>query len=155
MIRIIVPAQLRYRDVAIRAVTAACKLVGPERGASLDTDVLDLADPFDAEVVSAFAELINNVCLHGYSNGDEGHIEIELEPGPTELIARIVDYGATFDVDEISDPDLDALPEGGMGIFICRQVLDFLGYEAGPPNVWTLKKRYVAQRPDLQGAGTE
>lgn len=155
MIRIVLPAELRYRDVVIRAVAAACKLVGPERPPQPDNSLLDLADEFDAQVVSAFAELINNVCLHGYSNGAEGRIEVELEPSSTELVARIVDYGETFDVNEVTEPDLDSLPEGGMGLFICRQVLDSLGYEPGPPNVWTLKKRYVTHAADQAAAGTE
>lgn len=155
MIRIVLPAELRYRDVVIRAVAAASKLVGPERPPQSDNSLLDLADQFDAEVVSAFAELINNVCLHGYSNGATGRIEIELEPSATELVARIVDYGQAFELDEVAEPDLDSLPEGGMGLYICRQVLDSLGYEPGPPNVWTLKKRYVARATDQAAAGTE
>lgn len=131
--------------MVIRAVAAACKLVGPPR-TRRDSDALELANQFDAEVVSAFAELVNNICLHGAKSGDQWDITVEIDPQPTALTARITEYGQPFAMDEVPEPDLDALPEGGMGIHICRQVLDSLHYEPGPPNVWTLKKTYVEQQ---------
>jgi len=157
LIRISVPANLHYRDVVIRAVAAACKLVGVDRAPSAaadDVGALDLGNAFDAAVVSAFAELMNNICLHGHRNGEQWDITIEIETLPGELVARITEHGEPFEVDDVPEPDLAALPEGGMGIHICRQVLDFVGYEPGPPNVWTLKKTYVAQRPQ-QSAATD
>ena len=144
MIRITVPASLRYRDVVIRAVAATCRLIRAAGAGPTDRadESLDLADPFDAAVVSAFAELLNNICLHGHDGGPPGDIEIELEPRSGELAARITEHGQPFELDTVPEPDLAALPEGGMGIHICRQLLDFIGYQPGPPNVWTLKKRY-------------
>lgn len=163
MIRLRVPGQLNYRDVAIRMVAAACQLVREpnaarrarlERGNIDRRGSLDLSNPFDAMVVSAFSEVFNNVVLHGYSEGQEGDIEIDIEPAVDELVIRVRDVGRTFNIDEVPVPDLDALPEGGMGVFICRQLLDELDYQPGPPNVWTLRKSFTKQRlVDLPVAG--
>lgn len=157
MIRLRVPGKLKYRDVVVRTIAAACKLVGPDRVSQLgqrSPGDLDLADAFDSDVVSAFSEVFNNVVLHGYSEGQEGDIEIDIEPAVDELVIRVRDVGRTFNIDEVPVPDLDALPEGGMGVFICRQLLDELDYQPGPPNVWTLRKSFTKQRlVDLPVAG--
>src|SRR5438045_3407940 len=67
VIRLRVPATLRYRDLAVRAVAAACKLVGDGRR--------DRA--FDDQVVSAFGESFNNVTLHAYDGHPPGDVEIQ------------------------------------------------------------------------------
>jgi serine/threonine-protein kinase RsbW len=154
VIKLRVPGRLHYRDVAIRTVASVCHLVGsnqlPDRGDPLvvdpkgpdpqEVDALDLSDEFAALVVSAFSEVFNDIVLHGYA-ATEGAINIELEPGTDELVIRITDHGACFDQSKVKPPDLDSLPESGLGIFIVRSCVDEFTYEPGPPNVWTLKKR--------------
>ena len=62
---------LDHRDVTLRAVSAACKLVtrrpqGPTW------------NEFRMQVVSAVGEAFNNIVLHGYEGRDDGVIEIEI-----------------------------------------------------------------------------
>ena len=143
MIRIRVPAQLRYRDVVVRTVAASCKLVG-DRQDSLARQApqkLDLGSEFDSDVVSAFSEVFNNVVLHGYA-GHNGDVSVEIEASSVAIVIRVMDDGHAFDLESVPAPDLDTLPEGGMGVFICQQLLDELKYEPGAPNIWTLTKRF-------------
>ena len=145
-IRLTVPGTLRYRDVAVRIVAEAARLVSCSSQRSpndpLDHDV---RDPFDTAVVSAFMEIYNNVAIHAYQRKGGGSIEIAITPGERELIIELKDHGDPFDIDEVAplptDLDVDTLPEGGMGIHIAKTMLDEITYEPGPPNLWRLCKR--------------
>lgn len=128
--------------MAIRVVAEACKLVGQRssRGNGTRSD-LDLSDDFDAEMVSAFSEVFNNIVIHGYAGGrDAGEIQVVLEPRPDSLVIVISDSGASFDLETVPTPRLESLPHGGLGIHIVRSFVDEVIYEPGPPNVWRLTK---------------
>jgi len=127
VIRAILPSRLEYRDLAIRLVASACKLV-PTSG-----------DEFGNEVVSAFSEALNNVVIHG-GGSPEDEVEIEIDLGDDRLTLRLKDYGMSFDPRTVAPPDLDALPESGMGAFIIMSFMDQVSYEAGTPNTLSMTK---------------
>ena len=145
-IRLTVPGTLRYRDLAVRMVAEAARLVScsshRDPNNPLDHDV---RDPFDTAVVSAFAEIYNNVAIHAYKRKGGGSIEITITPHERELTIEMKDTGSPFDIAEVAplptDMTVDSLPEGGMGIHIAKTMLDEVTYEAGPPNLWRLSKR--------------
>ena len=145
-IRLTVPGTLRYRDMAVRMVAEAARLVSSSsyRDPSNPLDV-DVRDPFDTAIVSAFAEIYNNVAIHAYNRKGGGMIEIAITPCERELIIELKDTGTAFDIDEVAplptEFDVATLPEGGMGIHIAKTMLDEVTYEAGPPNLWRLCKR--------------
>ncbi|HSK03285.1 MAG TPA: hypothetical protein VK932_18665, partial [Kofleriaceae bacterium] len=63
-IRLTVPGTLRYRAVAVRVVAEAARLVSASaRVDPKDPLVLDVRDPFDTAVVSAFMEIFNNIAI--------------------------------------------------------------------------------------------
>ena len=155
-IRLTVPGMLRYRAIAVRVVAEAARLVSSS--AQRDpTDPLDndVRDPFDFAVVSAFAEIFNNVAIHAYQRKGGGMIDIAITPGDRELVIEVQDTGRAFDIDEVpplpSDLDEASLPEGGMGIHIAKTMLDEMTYEPGPPNLWRLCKRLPAARAVSSG----
>ncbi|HEX7598493.1 MAG TPA: ATP-binding protein, partial [Polyangia bacterium] len=51
------------------------------------------------------------------------------------------DFGASFDPAAAPVPELDAMPESGLGIYIMRSFMDEVTYRAGRPNVLILSKR--------------
>jgi serine/threonine-protein kinase RsbW len=53
----------------------------------------------------------------------------------------IKDTGVSYDPCQAIPPDLESLPESGMGIFIMRSFVDEITYVAGSPNILTLFKR--------------
>jgi len=146
MIQLTCPADLRYRDVAVRAVAEACRLVSRSRYAhgsqesAVSSQPLDLSDRFAAEVVSAVSEIFNNIAIHGYRGEGSGDVTLELRIRGDCLVILISDEGSAFDPSQVPLPELDALPEGGMGIHIARACMDELDYTPGPPNVWRLIK---------------
>ncbi len=97
------------------------------------------------EYVSAFSEIFNNIVRHGYGGGSDDEIRIEFDVEDDQLVMRITEHGAPFDPKKVPTPELSKLPEGGLGIYIVEAFVDKFHYEPGPPNTWTLKKRYRGQ----------
>jgi len=152
-IRLSVPGTLRYRPIAVRVVAEAARLVScsarvDPRDPSADPLALDVRHPFDTAVVSAFMEIFNNVAIHAYQRRDGGTIDLEITPTSDAIIIELKDSGRPFDLDNVvplpTELDEDALPEGGMGIYIAKTMLDDMTYEPGPPNLWRLYKRLPA-----------
>ena len=131
-----VPGRIECRDVVMRTVSAACKLLAPvtrrpgAHGCDLPT-----------HVVSAVGEAYNNIVLHGYAGREPGSIKMTIENFPECVRVVIKDTGASFDPSQSLPPDLDALPVSGLGIFVMRSMVDELSYVAGSTNVLTLVKR--------------
>jgi anti-sigma regulatory factor (Ser/Thr protein kinase) len=144
-IRLVVPADLRFRDIAVRAVAEACRLVSRARGAQGSGAVgtspqLDLSDRFAAEMVSAVSEIFNNIAIHGYGGTASGEVDFEMTLAGDHLSIQISDHGAAFDPAQVPLPELEKLPERGMGIHIAKACVDELHYTPGPPNVWRITK---------------
>lgn len=136
------PATLQYRDLAVRCVTSACHLVGQEEGevVSRDASRLELQRAYDSAFISAFSEIFNNIAIHAYERKGTGEVKLALTPHADHLVLEISDSGKTFDISSVPAPELESLPEGGMGIHIARACLDELEYTPGPPNRWRLTK---------------
>jgi len=133
-IRLAVPCSLEYREVTVRAVAGACRLVG-------GGEARRRADPeFEAQVVSAFNEAFSNAVLHGGGAGG-ADLEIEIEPHADRLTVRLMDRGQSFDFAAVPEPALDALPESGLGIHVIRSWMDDVAYAPGDPNVLSMTKR--------------
>ncbi len=150
-IRMVMPGALACRPLAVRVVAEACRLVSNETS---QAPAGDLADPgyelrhrFDIDFISAFMEIFNNIAVHAYQRSGAGDIELAIGVNPGELVVEMKDYGAPFDLAKVPTPDLDDLPEGGMGIHIARTMLDEMIYEPGPPNLWRMIKRISPAQP--------
>ena len=122
----------------MRVVQAACRLVGHRDGA------LVAHAEFDDQVVSAFGEAFNNVAIHGYRGREPGEVEIAIDSGRDYITVHVSDYGHSFDPAAVPAPDLDALPESGMGLYIIRSFMTEVSYRAGSPNVLSLTKRIAS-----------
>lgn len=135
MIRLQLLGILDHRDVALRAVSAACKLVTPGPHESVWQE-------FHAQVVSAVGEAFNNVALHGYAGRSDGRVELRIETKHGRIRIELRDWGSSFDPNAVRAPELDTLPESGLGFFIMQSFMD-LAYRpgrSGRPNLLTLSK---------------
>jgi serine/threonine-protein kinase RsbW len=146
VIHLRVPGSLRYRDLTVRVVGSACKLVGLPLDEN--TGPFRFNMEWDNEVVSAFGEAFNNVAIHSYRGKKPGDVEIEVDVDQQHITIRILDWGNSFDLDLVPAPDLDALPESGLGLYIIRSFMDEVRYLPGTPNVLSMTK-YLdpARRP--------
>jgi serine/threonine-protein kinase RsbW len=104
--------------------------------------------------VSAFGEAFNNIALHSYRAGPPGDVDIEIESEEDRIVIRLMDTGTSFDPASVTPPDMEDLPESGMGLFIMHSFMDEVDYRPGSPNVLRLAKRRDA-RSHLSGDGGE
>lgn len=150
-IRMVLPGALVCRPLAVRVVAEACRLVSRDTAQANAGDLADpgydLRHPFDIDFISAFMEIFNNVAVHSYRRTGDGDVELAIGVNPGELVVELKDYGVPFDLTAVPTPDLDQLPEGGMGIHIARTMLDEMVYEPGPPNLWRMIKRISPAQP--------
>ena len=105
IVRLEVPGKLELRDMVLRTVSAACKLMIPDsrtRGSRYAE--------FAAHFVSAVGEAYNNIVQHGYGGREPGSIQVQIENGPDWMRVMIKDTGVSFDPSQALPPDLDALP---------------------------------------------
>jgi serine/threonine-protein kinase RsbW len=126
--RLTLDALVSERPRAIAFIADACR----DSGMPLD---------YEHAVISAFGEAFNNIALHSY-RGMGGLVDIEIERRGERFIVRLRDTGEGFDPRRLQAPDLDALPEGGMGVFIILRAMDEVSwYKEGVENVVTMVKR--------------
>jgi serine/threonine-protein kinase RsbW len=142
-IRMSMLGRVQHRDIVLRAVAAACKLVREAPTESPDAEWTD----FRIHVVSAVSEAFNNIVLHSYAGRDDGIIEMNIRTRRNFISVELRDFGSSFDPDEIPMPDLDLLPESGLGMFIIKELMD-VSYRPGRPNVLTLSKRLAGKEGD-------
>ena len=91
-------------------------------------------------------EALNNVIKHSYGGDNSKLIDINIKKDAKFLEIEIIDTGTprkNLVVNELDfDPsDIENLPEGGMGLFIIKQLMDDMSYysEEGK-NYFILKK---------------
>lgn len=128
------PARLEFRDAARSFLEYLCDKLSAEDRISSETG---------HQVVSAFVEAFNNAVVHAYRGLPPGTVEVQMNVRPRDIEVRIIDYGHTFEFESVAEPDLEALPEGGLGLFIIRQFMDDVRYEADRGrNVLTMSKAF-------------
>jgi serine/threonine-protein kinase RsbW len=66
-------------------------------------------------VVSAVGEAFNNVVLHAYAGRCDGLIELRISTAGGRIRIELRDWGSSFDPATVPLPELDALPESGLG----------------------------------------
>jgi serine/threonine-protein kinase RsbW len=144
MVRLSVPGSLLYRDVVLRVVASACRLVKPSKAKQESSRE---SAEFGEKVVSAVGEAFNNVALHAYGAKNVGRVDIELEIDDDSMTVRLSDTGTGFDPTQQHVPDLRSLPESHMGLYIIRSCVDDVSYRRGNPplvpNVLTLTLRFI------------
>lgn len=132
--RFVLPGRLEYRDAAKAFLAYVCEQLIRARGSEPD---------LGHRVISAFVEAFNNAVLHGQSRtGEPNEVEVELVVLGNELTLSVSDRGAGFEPELVPDPDLESLPEGGMGLFIMRSFMDEVRYQRSPEgkNILTMHK---------------
>ena len=77
-------------------------------------------------------EIVENIIGYAYERGD-GWLEAETEQVGDSLVITLRDAGVPFNPLDSTDPDTTLSAEerqiGGLGIFICKQMMDSLTYK--------------------------
>jgi serine/threonine-protein kinase RsbW len=134
-LRIEVPCLLKYRDAAGALIAQIC---GRLEQSGADTGLRD-------QVISAFNEAFNNLAMH---SGRTAPVLIDVEVSEGELAIEMRDRGRPFNYDEVPPPDLDMLPESGLGLFIMRSFMtvDYRPGHTGEENVLRMVRQLRTAR---------
>lgn len=98
------------------------------------------------KVVLAVDEAVSNIIEHGYDEGAEGSIELEIEVDDSQFKIVIRDTGRLFNPESVPNPDMKAHVQRGhkkgLGIYLMRQIMDEVRYKFkdGVKNELTLVK---------------
>jgi anti-sigma regulatory factor (Ser/Thr protein kinase) len=108
------------------------------------TELVGQALPLEAcsALLVAVGEICNNVIKHAYRNQPGFPVNIGLHVFPDRFVVEVEDSGVTFDPSLYRPPDLDTVPEGGMGLFLVHRTVDEVAFDTARPagTRWTLVK---------------
>lgn len=103
------------------------------------------------QIQVAIEEILVNIVSYAQLADDDGiEIRCEVLDEPLRVVLQFLDGGVPFDPLEKDDPDRspDALEEreGGLGIFMVKQMMDEVSYAyEGGKNTLTIQKRLDTQ----------
>ena len=79
-------------------------------------------------LVLGLDEACTNIIRHAYDH-DEKPVRLEMERLPDRVRFVLRDYGRTCDPTRIRSRPLEEVRPGGVGVYIIRQVFDYVKYE--------------------------
>jgi serine/threonine-protein kinase RsbW len=117
-------------------------------GACIVEFVGRVEDVAEAESVAynvqlAVNEIFTNIVVHAYQRDASKRVGVRLalNANPRKLHLSTEDTGRVFDPDNVAQPELEVPQEHGYGLFLAKQLMDVVDYQAGPDkNRWTLEK---------------
>lgn len=89
-------------------------------------------------------EIFANIAGHAYEGRADGQVAITLvfDAESRQFTIEMHDTGSPFDPTDVPEPDLEALQEGGYGLFLAQNLMDDVIYSSKPDgNRWLLSKR--------------
>lgn len=114
--------------------------------APIGNTIIDfLADKTDTNTAYGIQLAVNEACAnvveHAYAD-TKGSLTLRIFCEQNLFVAELQEYGRSFNPDSIPNPDLDILNEGGLGLFLIRELMDTFTYTSrGNTNIWRLTKR--------------
>jgi anti-sigma regulatory factor (Ser/Thr protein kinase) len=108
------------------------------------TQLVGQALPLEAcsACLVAAGEICNNVIKHAYAGEPGRPIALALRALDDRVVIEVEDEGTPYDPRGYTPPDLDAVPESGMGLFLVRRSVDEVEFDVARPRGtrWTLVK---------------
>ena len=102
----------------------------------------------------AVGEICSNSIKHAYAGHGGKPIHVSVRGSEDRLVIEVWDFGKKFDPKSYRPPDLEALPEGGIGLHIVRQFVDELSFDVTQEQGtrWTLVKYRPQGKPGSRTA---
>lgn len=106
-------------------------------------------DMLEFKIRLSVEEVVENVVRYAYEDGaGEMEVSIDMEGSNPMLTITVVDQGVPFNPLDKPDPDITLSAEdrqiGGLGIFLCKKMMDEVTYRyENGCNVLTMKKNVM------------
>jgi serine/threonine-protein kinase RsbW len=136
-ISLVIPSRLASVGPLGEQVRAACVRLGLTAEAA-------------GEVEICVVEAVNNAIEHAYQMADDRQVDVILESDGEFMRVVIRDEGQPMPrgtlrratAPEFNIEDQSSLPEGGMGLYLVKELMDSVRYERkGGKNVLTMERR--------------
>ncbi len=92
------------------------------------TALTSLSKKDSGSIILAVDEACSNIIKHSYKNDYTRKIDLTVELETNGLSISIFDDGIKFDIDSVTSRDITDIRQGGLGIYIIKQVMDTLEY---------------------------
>jgi anti-sigma regulatory factor (Ser/Thr protein kinase) len=98
--------------------------------------------PTQAALVLAVGELCANSIEHAYGGRGGEPIHVSVRGFDDRLLIEVEDFGRAFDPARYVEPDLDTVPDHGLGIHLVRRIADSVSIDVRRERGtrWTLVK---------------
>ena len=100
--------------------------------ALMASDDMPLSDDLRFKLRLCIEEMVNNIVSYAYDGG-KGWVEVSTDLTDGSLTITLKDEGVAFNPLAKDDPDITLSAEdrqiGGLGIYLCKQLMDHLEYE--------------------------
>lgn len=106
-------------------------------------------DMLEFKIRLSVEEVVENVVRYAYEDGaGEMEVNVDMEGSNPMLTITVVDQGVPFNPLDKPDPDITLSAEdrqiGGLGIFLCKKMMDEVTYRyENGCNVLTMKKNVM------------
>ncbi|MBK8028341.1 MAG: ATP-binding protein [Chloroflexi bacterium] len=93
----------------------------------------------------ALHEIAVNIVNHAYAGRSDGRIRLSVYYAAESrcMTFELLDTGTGFDPNAVAEPDLDTLPEHGLGLMLAYSLMDRVEYTcAGTFNRWRMIKTF-------------
>lgn len=135
-----------------------CKKFDPIRNKSAEIIEFIMSAPeipadnmLEFKIRLSVEEVVENVVRYAYEDGaGEMEVSVNTEDNNPMLTITVVDQGVPFNPLDKPDPDITLSAEerqiGGLGIFLCKKMMDEVTYHyEGSSNILTMKKKVIAE----------
>lgn len=95
----------------------------------------------------AVGEACSNVVKYGYSRTGINTLNLSLLLDEETLTVEVKDHGKGFDLNNVSEPSIENLPENGMGIFLMKRVMDQVVFRFTTEGTQVSLHRKLRRRP--------
>jgi serine/threonine-protein kinase RsbW len=87
-------------------------------------------------IILAVDEACTNIIKHAYKSFPDGEIQIRISYVNGKLTIEIIDYGNSFDPEQVPEPDLQKYYNlhkvGGLGMYLMKELMDDVEYTSVP-----------------------
>lgn len=86
---------------------------------------------FDVEQIEDIKVSVAEACTNAIQHSENGEFVLKFEIYPEKLSISIIDDGVGIKEEDVKEPKLGELKEGGLGIFIIKSLMDDVRFVIG------------------------
>ena len=82
-------------------------------------------------LVLAAGELCANAIKHAYGNRPGQPIHLTVRADADRVVIEVENFGEPFDPSRYTEPDLDRVPDHGLGLYLVKSIADHVAVDVG------------------------